>query len=455
MRRAAIDRLSGWIKPHPLGDALIRRNPLVYPGLRRHLEWMERASAREREDATAVQLARILDVARRSPYGRSCGGGRDLSSWPLLEKDLVRRRPGDFLTPWSVRAARARTSGTTGVPLDLVRSFRSVCFEQACLDALVERAGLDPRTARTVVLRGDDIKPLDEDGPPFWRETSMGKRLILSTNHLRAGTLADYRAAWTRFDPDILVAYPSAAEQLCDLLRHSGSRLGVRFVLTSSEILTGAARALIEEQLGAYLIDYYGQAERVAFATSARSGEYYFLPGYSVTELIPCGNADRPGLHEIVGTSLWNDAMPLPRYRTGDLIDLGVAHGPAEIAEITGGLRAFPGVIGRSEDYLTSPDGARLVGIDHIPRGVSSIRRCQIVQLSPHDVVIRVLADPRFAARDEARLLENARRKLPRSMTVTVAVVEELARTSQGKIPFVVHAEPDRSHAGDAHATRS
>jgi phenylacetate-coenzyme A ligase PaaK-like adenylate-forming protein len=451
MQRSVANRLSAWIKPHPLGDALIRRNPFLYSGFRRYLDRMAVAGLSERREATVAGLSGVLAAARRSPYGRRSGGGPDLSTWPFLEKESVRERPGDFLSVWPMRATRALTSGTTGMPLELFRSFRSVCFEQVCLDLLVERAGIDPRTARTVVLRGDDIKPLDDEVPPFWRLTSSGRRLVLSTNHLRSGTLADYRSAWERFRPVVLLAYPSAAEQLCDLLRRSSACLSVQFVLTSSEILTADARRLIEEQLGARLIDYYGQAERVAFATSTTANEYFFLPGYAIVELRPCGDPDRPGLHEIVGTSLWNRAMPLVRYRTGDLIDLERTPSAQELEEITCGLRPFAGVIGRSGDYLVSPDGARLVGIDHIPRGVLHVRRCQLVQQSPSRVRIRVLAAPGFSAADEHLLMENARRKLPNSIEVTIEVADELARTPQGKVPFVIHGESGRSPADSTH----
>jgi hypothetical protein len=39
------------------------------------------------------------------------------------------------------------------------------------------------------------------------------------------------------------------------------------------------------KRLHAEFIDYYGQAERVAFAYGFQQGAYYFLPGYAWTEL--------------------------------------------------------------------------------------------------------------------------------------------------------------------------
>jgi phenylacetate-CoA ligase len=61
------------------------------------------------------------------------------------------------------------------------------------------------------------------------------------------------------------------------------------------------------------LLDYYGQAERVAFAYATAPGEYRFLPGYAHVEFEPADSEGGNKLYEIVGTSLWNRAMTLIR----------------------------------------------------------------------------------------------------------------------------------------------
>ena len=78
---------------------------------------------------------------------------------------------------------------------------------------------------------------------------------------------------------------------------------------------------LARDTLGCELLDYYGQAERVAFAYATEPREYRFLPGYAHVEFQPDAREERRHvLYEIVGTTLWNHAMPLLRYRTGDLM---------------------------------------------------------------------------------------------------------------------------------------
>jgi phenylacetate-CoA ligase len=416
-----------------LGDALIRRNPLFYRAARARLtapsrEWLEE------------RLEKVLQAARRTPYGLRVNGGYDLTAWPLLEKTALRADPDAFRAPGLHVCVRGSTGGTTGLPLRLVRSLQSVVAEQAALDLVLERIGVQPGRERMAVLRADSIKdPADRD-PPFWIHTHGGRRLVLSPHHLEAGTVAEYARVLREFQPDVLWVYPTALESLCRLLLGAGLQLGIPRVHASSEILGPNTWRLARLALNAPAIaDYYGQAERVAFASAFAPGEYRFLAGYSRVELVPFAPEGDSMLYEIVGTSLWNLAMPLVRYRTGDLVRLPAAWGAAELEEVALGTRAFGGVLGRSGEFLLTPEGARITGINHFPREVGHVRRIQVIQERLDEVRLLVLAEPGYAPHDGQRLLANVRAKLPPSMRVSVELCERLEQTALGKTPFVIH----------------
>jgi phenylacetate-CoA ligase len=192
--------------------------------------------------------------------------------------------------------------------------------------------------------------------------------------------------------------------------------------------------------LGCKIADYYGQAERIAFAYGFAPTQYFFLPGYSFVELIPHSSDGSAPAFEIVGTSLWNDAMPLIRYRTGDLLRLPWNYGETEREQIAYGMIPFEGVIGRDQEVLYAPDRMRvLTGIDHIQREVDHIVRIQVVQDALDRVLIRVVPALGFEEADAKRLERNARNKIPRSMDVRIEVTQTLERTQQGKTPFIIH----------------
>ena len=425
------------LKRLELGETLVRRHPLHYPALKRRFERLLAAGADERRAELARLERSALAEAAGTPYGRATRAGA-LADWPLLESETVRRRPRDFTRrAWS--AIPSSTGGTRGIPLPLWRSARSVAAEQAALDVVLAAAGVNLAGARIAVLRGDDIKPPDDREPPFWDARLGGRRLVFSSNHLSRDTIAAYVRALADFRADLWWVYPTALEALARLTREAGLELRVPLVLSSSEVLGATLRDAARRQFGARVLDYYGQAERVAFAWALDDGPYRFLPGYSRVELIPVARNGET-LLEIVGTSLWNEAMPLVRYRTGDLIRLEGAAENRELEEIALGVHGFGGILGRDADILIAPDGARLTGIDHFHRGVGNLMRIQVVQHDAAHVEVRVIPAPGFGAHDRALLMANVRRKLPGTMAVEIREVSELERTAAGKTPFVIRA---------------
>jgi phenylacetate-CoA ligase len=430
------------LKTSRVGDLAVRRNPIFYASQRDQLHALAHANLAERRAWTHERLREVLRAAARSDYGRSITANTTLERWPLLEKSSVRGARDAFISGPALFASKATTSGTTGMPLKLTRSLRSIVFEQVCLDELLRLCGVDPQRARTVVMRADAIKPPSDQRPPFWITVANGERMMFSPHHLSAATVAQYADALEAFRPDALWAYPTSLESLCLNLRRIGRKVHIPNVLTSSEVLQPQVWRLAQEMLGCKVLDHYGQAERVAFAYAREPEQYRFLPGYAYVELHPVTRGPTQTIYEIVGTNLWNLAMPLPRYRTGDLVALPASWGAAELEEVALGVRTFSGVIGREVDVLVSPDGVRLTGINHFPRFVSHVVRIQVIQEAADHVRILVLPDTGYSERDAEQLMSNVREKLPADMRVSIEPVETLEKTAQNKTPFIIHRPP-------------
>lgn len=420
------------VKMLRVGDALVRRPPLLYSRALAAFDSLDAASLEERVGWTENRLAHVMQIALKTPYGRVHGGER-IEDWPTLRKEAIRDSPSHFLRGPSMFSIEAATSGSTGVPIRLRRSLNSLAVEQAAIDRLLLRHGIPSRNHRAAVLRGDDIKDPADDSPPYWRLTGGGRRLIVSSVHLNERTAPSVVDALERFAPDVIHAYPTMLESLCLHLRKMGHSLAVPLTLCSSEVLPQQTWSLVNSTMKTRLVDHYGQAERVAFAYAEKPSSYVFLPGYSFNELMPAGDLD-DGTFEIVATALWNLAMPIIRYRTGDLVLLDPKE---DVDRVRFGLDPFDGIIGRESDYLLSPEGAPLIAVNHVPRGVEHVVRTQVVQQG-RDVCINVIPAEGFNTVDRDLLLSNAARKLPPSMNVRVEVVSELLRHESGKVPFIV-----------------
>ncbi|MCS7300677.1 MAG: hypothetical protein NZ556_03890 [Fimbriimonadales bacterium] len=427
-------RLGEYLKGLEFGERFVRRNPLYYPQAVRTFFWLQEASLEERKAFAQRRLETVLRAAEKTTYGRAFKG-KPFEAWALLPKERVRGREEEFLTRPKWLTSHGSTGGTTGVPLHLYRSLQSVCYEQATYDYPLLKHGVNPMKARVALLRVYDFKDPSDSEPPFWKFTANGRKMLLSANHLCAKTVKHYVNALREFAPDVLSSYPVTLEQLSLLLQRYDLRLRIPLVIATSEAMSSEARRLTANALNAEVLQSYGAAERVAFAWSERPDEYWMFQGYGWVEFIPVEEDSETITYEIVGTGFWNMAMPLVRYRMGDLVVLPRGE-PVE--PILWGERPFRGVIGRQSDYLVSPEGAHLVGIEQIGEGVSNALRIQVIQPAPDFVRILVIPGKGFSEADSAKIMRNARRKLPQSMQLRLEIVEEPIRTPAGKAPYII-----------------
>jgi len=429
-----VKNLGERLKALELGERYIRRSWLYYPEAVRTFFRLQEASLDERKAFAERRLETVLRAASKTAYGREFRG-KPLHEWPLLSKERVRGREEEFLTRPKWLTSHGSTGGTAGIPLKLYRSLQSICYEQATYDYPLLKRGLNPLSSRIAILRADNIKDPSDYEPPFWKFVANGRKLMLSSYHLCSKTVCDYYQVLKEFNPDCLFAYPSSLESLCLLLRENGLSLTIRLVIATSEAMRTEARVLAAEVLNSEVLHSYGAGERVAFAWSERLEEYFMFAGYGYVELIPVSEDETSRTYEIVGTGFWNNAMPLVRYRMADLITLPKDVDPEPIRW---GTQPFKGVQGRESDYLVSPEGARLIGINHFPREVDNVLRVQVIQPAQDFVRVLIIPAQGFEQQNLEQIQRNIRRKLPQSMRVQIEIVDELVRTPSGKTPYVI-----------------
>lgn len=443
----AVSSIAGYMKKHVLGQTLIRRNPFYYDRAAAVLDRGEGWDFERRRAWDAQQVRGTLQLAKRTEYGRSVHGGDTLAGWPLLDKEALRHGLHSFTTGYKWFSAPATTGGTSGVPLKVVRSLEAIVFEQATIDRVIRSVGIDARTARTAVLRGDNPRDIELSPNPECEVINDGRMMTMSANAVTHTSVEHIARSIEEFRPDLLCAYPSALETLARYLRDHGRTLPIAAVVTSSEVFRPEAWALVQQVLGCRLADYYGQAERIAFACATAPGEYRFQHGYSHVEFIPYDEQHLPKdseyrLYEIVGTSFWNGLLPIVRYRTGDLVRLPASYGERELEELSLGLRPFAGVLGRQQELLVCPHAIRITGIGCVPRDIRNVLRFQVVQETLDSARILVLPGADFSATDAELLLANARTRIPPQVALSVEVADRLERTPRGKTPLIVHRPP-------------
>ena len=422
--------MSAFVKAIPLANHLIRRHPLYYGRFRRLLAETESASLGERQALAARLLERSCAWAGALPGYAGVDLQRPLPEQPILVKDKLQDRANDFQVNTWLPAAHAETGGTTGIPLQLVRSIQSLVMEQAMIDHIAAKSGVDLRHCRVAVLRGDAIKDPNDNQPPFWR--AFGRdRLVLSSNHLNAANYRHFEQALLDFRPDVLLAYPSSLELLTDLAGERRSTIRFKLVITSSENLRTGVRHRVRAVFDATLVDYYGMAERVCAAYSMEDGVYRFVFPYGYAEMVPA----EAGRYRIVGTGFWNRLQPLRRYDTEDIAILQEATTPEQLERVTLGIDAFTGIQGRSTDYLKLADGSRIYTLDMVFHDLIGAASVQLVQESLEAATLVIVPNARFSDATVELVRQNFYAKAPRSMKLRVEVRDSPFRLANGKAP--------------------
>jgi len=354
----------------------------------------------------------------------------------LLDHPLALYPHDGVKRPWQ---ALGKTSGTTGTPLVVIRSLHSVQMEQAFIKRHWSWGGYADGMPRAT-LRGDLVAGLERQEPPFWFENRYNRQLLLSSRHLTDHCIGAVIDKLRHYAPAMMQAYPSTAYTLAQQLERRGISLCVPFLFTASEPLYPHQQELIRERLAGRIMDMYGMAERVAFATQCEYGSMHLNPDYSHVEILDEHGEPTDGYGHVVGTTLHNLAMPLVRYRLSDRTRWRRGHCACG--------RPFPmiePVTGKLEDRITGGDGSEVSPsvLTFAFKGVENVRKSQVAQVGSGQWELRLVPDRGFSQADQELLLYNIRHLVDPTVQVRVILCDDLPNTAAGKFRWVVNEWQD------------
>ncbi|MBA3281796.1 MAG: phenylacetate--CoA ligase family protein [Acidimicrobiia bacterium] len=359
----------------------------------------------------------------------------DLEALPLLDKETVRSDPERFLPDRRRDKLIAQTTGgTTGTPLRYWATVDAVRFNYATYEARSRRWAGVRLGDRTASLHGQPIVAADDQRGPFWRRNLAFNQLYLSVYHLNDRTLPAYVDALAAFGPRVVVGYTSAVHRIAQHLLRRGDqgRILPSAVLVSSETLAPDARRDIETAFGCRAFDGYSLGELVAYVSECPMGSLHVSTDYGVLEI---GTGPTPG--ELVATGLFNRAMPLLRYRTGDV---GVASD--EPCRCGRTLPVLAELQGRADDVVHTPEGS-VIGPAPMSlafQGVARLRRAQVHQDAPTSIHVLLEVADGFSPDDQGFLDRELRKRLGTSLVISYERVDTIPRTAGGKERLVVSA---------------
>lgn len=328
------------------------------------------------------------------------------------------------------------TSGTTGTPLTIYFTPEGLAKQWAIWWRHKSRFGLH-RTSRHLSFGGKASVPQGQVGPPYWRSDFFGKRVYLSVYHISSETVADIVKFLDNNHFEFFTGAASGMFALSSAMEENGLTLAnpPKWIVAGADVLLPSFKKSFEKAFGAKSTEQYGMSEFAGNMSCCEYGNFHVDFEVCHVEKIP---VDGTPYSRLILTGWGNDAMPFIRYEVGDL---AVPHdGPCPCGRES---ECFKSIDGRLEDYVITPDGRKLMGMNQVLQYAENAREIQIYQGSIDSIVFRIVPGDGFGVADRAALKREFLKRAGPEFSVDFEIVDALERASSGKIRAVI-SEPAR-----------
>lgn len=326
----------------------------------------------------------------------------------------------------------SRSSGSSGRPLTVRRSWLEERLHNAYRWRALRSYGLRPTDLHAYVMLARTQSA--EDNRLLHRAAEavgLGRYVMVSCFQ----SSEDIAKELKTIRPDVLSGYASALARLAqqvDPVELQSLRL--RFVGTGGEVLTRPMRESIEQGFGAPVYDTYASIEFNILAWQCRqTGDLHACDDGVVIEILDGARAVMEGEEgEVVGTDLHAYAMPMIRYRLGDVVTRGSLS--CSCGQPFSTIRS---VQGRTVDYFRLPDGRTMhpyeLGMIHYPW----IRAFQVTQERLDRIVLRIVPGADAPTQEIAALKRSVSAKVGSGVAVEIELAETIPVDPSGKFrPF-------------------
>ena len=355
----------------------------------------------------------------------------ELENWPIITKQNINEFPDLFIDARFKKSKlyHDHTSGTTGTPLDIYLDYDSVKEQYALFEARVKRKYDIELDDKWAIIGSQRIVDVNRKSPPFWVYNYASCQLYLSSLHIAEWSVTDYVNALVKYQPKCLIGYTNSIYQLALFMKECNQVFKLKAVITNAEPLYEYQEKIIAEAFECPVVETYGQAELVSFASRFPDGNMYESPEMGVTEIIDIDHYEDGKYGRLIATGMLNKAMPLIRYDTNDLISNATNH-------LDGSLQEYGKILGRRDDAIILEDGRKIVQIDGIFTSELNILQAQIIQEDYTEFTIKLV--PALNWRYENKnIIRNSLIKRLGNVDIKIEICDEIEKTWAGKFRVI------------------
>ena len=358
-----------------------------------------------------------------------------LTDFPIIDKSIIKEHHNDFCSALAVQKGciSTYTSGSTGTPLVIIQDKKKRKRVYAEMMYLWGLSGYEIGMRYMFLRRWNDTNKKS-------KLTAFARNLLMTdVSALDNDSLEMIRQQLLR-DKKIkmILGYASTLNSLGDYLLKKGDKpedFNVVTILATSEVLTEKTRNAFKKVFGCNVVSLYSNSENGMLAVECNENKEFHLNTASYIFEILKMDSDEPAeygeLGRIVVTDLFNYAMPIIRYNTGDLAvrkkrpECGI---PTEVVA---------SIAGRRVDVVYDVNGKALSPhtITNAMWLFDKLKQFQIIQKGQKEYLFRV-NDPDNAYSD-GELIKTARDFFGAEADVIVERVDDIPVLASGKFMYL------------------
>ncbi|RMF06679.1 phenylacetate--CoA ligase family protein [Candidatus Woesearchaeota archaeon] len=349
----------------------------------------------------------------------------DMKKIPITTKDDIRNGfPDKILAEGTPPEAieQKKSSGSTGRPTPYYADTRSYDEERKAIFRIQNAMGISADDS-VVLIRNTN----PESKRPVRRmmKALFSNTHFISTKEMDLDNMNRYVNFIKKHKPKMIESFPHQILQVAKHMKEKGIRIPVEYVHLIGGNLNDKDREILKEVFDCKIYNHYGAGECMHVAYQCEKlGPYHLEIGRYFVEVIRDGRDAKEGeLGEIILTHLYNYAMPLIRYRIGDV---ALAGGKCNCG------RTYPvikEIKGRTRQMITLPTGV-ILDPNRVGRTVG--RFCmffddyQLAYRKDKTLILRIIPKREYSDETEEKILNAVRELTKNSVPIIIKRVKKI-----------------------------
>jgi phenylacetate-CoA ligase len=371
-------------------------------------------------------------------------GFADFTKLPVLTKTDLRSSAEELRSAAHNPNAllRKRTSGSTGVSVEVLVDDTSQQFKRACTLRSDEWSGW--RLGEPIAMVWGNPEYLRRGWRGRVRNVLLERATYLDTLKMDEVALARFAQKLQKCRPTLMFGHAHSVYLFARYVLAAGlSRIRPHGIITTAMVLHHWQRKTIEETFGCPVTNRYGceEVSLIACECERHEGLHVNADGVYV-EIIRHGRVAAPGeAGSVIVTDLSNRAMPLLRYQVGD-----VAMWSERRCSCGRGLPLLERLEGREADYVVTESGELISGIsltENFALHVPGVAQLQIIQETAKQFIFRIVRGPDFGPTSLRRIAELVAERFGPEVQHECTFVDVIPQEPSGKYRFCISRVPN------------